>query len=118
MGRGHSNRIFDTRVYQVEFPDGHTQKFAANIIAQNLYSQLGNERRQHLLLDEIIDYEVTDEAFDNNNRFQISHNGNIHPSHPGNYSQTSRKHTPYKLNLLSQGAWRIMLLLDGGYLLP
>jgi hypothetical protein len=33
-----------------------------NIITECLYSQVDNEGRQHLLLDEIIDYQKTAEA--------------------------------------------------------
>ena len=39
MGKSHSDPILDTRVYDVEFPDGTVKEFAANIIAQNMYSQ-------------------------------------------------------------------------------
>jgi hypothetical protein len=73
--------VLQILVYQVEFPDGHTQECSANIVAQNWYSQLDDEGRQHLLLDEIIDFEVSEDAFDNNDRFQVSFNGNIHPIH-------------------------------------
>lgn len=37
-------------------------EFAVNIITECLYSQVDNEGRQHLLLDEIIDYQKTAEA--------------------------------------------------------
>jgi hypothetical protein len=77
VGRGHSNPIFDTRIYPVEFPDGYTQEFSANVIAQNLYSQVDEERNQFLLLDELIDHEKTADAIDENNKFQVSQNGNI-----------------------------------------
>jgi hypothetical protein len=78
VGRGHSNPIFDTRIYQVEFPDGYTREFSTNVIAQNLYSQLDNKGNQFLLLDEIIDHEKTANAIDENNKFQVSQNRNIH----------------------------------------
>jgi hypothetical protein len=37
LGMRHSNPILDTREYQVEFPDGSTVTYAANVIADNLY---------------------------------------------------------------------------------
>jgi hypothetical protein len=46
IGMGHSNPILDTRVYNVQFPDGHVQEFTANVIAQNLYSQLDHSGLQ------------------------------------------------------------------------
>lgn len=56
VGTAHPNPILDTRVYEVEFPDGHTEEYAANIIAQNVYSQVDAEGRRYLLLDEIINH--------------------------------------------------------------
>ncbi len=79
IGKSNTNPIFDTRVYHVKFPDGHTEEFSANVIAECLYSKIGDEGRQHLLLDEIIDYDVSTDAHDENDLFPISHNGNLHP---------------------------------------
>ena len=36
-GTAHLNLILDTRTYEVEFPDGQTAKYSANIIAENMY---------------------------------------------------------------------------------
>jgi hypothetical protein len=44
-----------------------------------LYSQIDNEGRQYVLLQEIIAHKVNDQAIAEENRFQISGNGNIHP---------------------------------------
>jgi hypothetical protein len=38
VGRRNTNPILDTREYEVEFPDGATHMFTANIIAESLYS--------------------------------------------------------------------------------
>ncbi len=43
IGTAHSNPIFDTRLYQVQFPEGQVEEYSANVIAQNLYSQLDSE---------------------------------------------------------------------------
>jgi len=40
IGVGQLNPLLDTRVYEVQFPDGHTEEFAANTIAENIYSQV------------------------------------------------------------------------------
>jgi hypothetical protein len=58
IGIGHSNPFLDTRVYDVQLPDGHTEEFAANTIAENIYSQVDEEGRQHILLQEIIDHKT------------------------------------------------------------
>ncbi len=38
LGKRNSNPILDTREYKVQFPDGATETFAANAIAENMYS--------------------------------------------------------------------------------
>jgi hypothetical protein len=42
-GRRHSNPILDTRKYKVQFPDGATDVFTANIIAESMYSQFDGD---------------------------------------------------------------------------
>jgi hypothetical protein len=56
IGTAHKNPIMDTRIYEVTFPDGHMEEYSANIIAQNLYSQLDDEGHWYQLLDEIVDH--------------------------------------------------------------
>jgi hypothetical protein len=43
LGKANQNPILDTRLYNVEFPDGHTAAYAANIIAENMYAQVDEE---------------------------------------------------------------------------
>ncbi len=69
-----SNPILDTRVYDVQFPDRHTETFAANVIAENIYSQLDSEGNRFLLIDEII-YHCKDHQAINKNEKYIMHNG-------------------------------------------
>jgi hypothetical protein len=56
IGIANNNPILDTRVYEVQFPDGHTEEYAANIISENLYAQVDNEGFYHLVLNEILDH--------------------------------------------------------------
>lgn len=46
IGCAHSNPIIDTRVYKVQFPDGHV-KDAANAIAENIYLQVDEPTYAH-----------------------------------------------------------------------
>jgi hypothetical protein len=62
VGKAHNNPILDTRVYEVQFPDGHLEEYAANVIAESLYSQLDNEGNQFLLLQEIVDHKKDAQA--------------------------------------------------------
>jgi hypothetical protein len=56
IGTQHSNPILDTRIYDVQFPDGHVESYAANIIAENIFAQVDEDGRRFLLLDEIMDH--------------------------------------------------------------
>ena len=39
IGRSHQQPILDTRLYEVEFPEGEVNTYTANVIAENMYSQ-------------------------------------------------------------------------------
>jgi len=54
-----------------------TAEYSPNVIAERLYSQVNNEGNQFLLLDEIIDWKMTDVVKDENVS-KVSQNGNIH----------------------------------------
>jgi hypothetical protein len=52
----HDNPILDSRMYEVEYQDGHKLAMAANAIAQNLFAQVDAEGNRHVLFDKIIDH--------------------------------------------------------------
>jgi hypothetical protein len=56
IGRANSNPILDTRLYEVEFPDGHKAALAANTIAENMFAQTDLEGNRHVLFQEIVDH--------------------------------------------------------------
>jgi len=45
IGRSHNNPLMDSREYWIEFPDGDEEKYAADVIAENLYLQVDSEGR-------------------------------------------------------------------------
>ena len=55
IGRSNKSPFLDTRQYEVEFNDGQKQALTANLIAQNMFSQVNDEGHRHVLLDSIID---------------------------------------------------------------
>jgi len=57
IGKRNLNPILDTREYEVLFPDGSTESYLANAIAENLYSQVDGEGKSFTLLEEIMDHE-------------------------------------------------------------
>ena len=61
IGTYSENPIMNSIVYEVEFPDGELQEYAANILAENMLSQVDDEGHNILLMRDIIDYKK-DEA--------------------------------------------------------
>jgi Reverse transcriptase (RNA-dependent DNA polymerase) len=68
-GKGNTNPILDTREYKVEFPDGEVLEYSANIIAENLYSQIDSEGRRYLLMESILDHKSDASAISKDDEF-------------------------------------------------
>lgn len=81
IGQYNKNPILDTQIYKVTFPDRHSAEYSANTIAKCLYSQTDSEGRQYVLLDDIIDWRKRNDAVEDSDILQISHNENIHRRH-------------------------------------
>jgi hypothetical protein len=62
VGHANKNPILDTRVYQVEFLDGSVNDYAANMLAEALYTQVDADGNRYLLLKEIIGHEKSPTA--------------------------------------------------------
>ena len=56
IGTANENPILDSRMYEVEYADGHKIAMAANAIAENLFAQVDEEGNRHVLFKEIIDH--------------------------------------------------------------
>ena len=54
--------MLDTSEYEVQFDDGSTETFASNIIMENIYTQVDDEGKMFVLMDEIIDHKKDDSA--------------------------------------------------------
>ena len=57
-GMAHRNPLFDTRAPLLEFKDGSVAEYTADIIAENIYSQVDQEGRSFSILQEITDHKV------------------------------------------------------------
>ena len=75
IGRAHDNPILDTRLYEVEYLDGHKASLTANTIAENLFSQVDDEGNRHVLFDAILDHRVDGSELKDEDAFIISSNG-------------------------------------------
>lgn len=56
VGTTHIQPALDMCVYEVNFPDGHSEELAANAIAEALYIQFTLDGNVYVLLDSILDY--------------------------------------------------------------
>jgi hypothetical protein len=58
IGRANNNPILDTRLYEVEYLDGHRAAMSANTIAENMFAQVDQDGHRLILFDEIIGHRV------------------------------------------------------------
>jgi hypothetical protein len=79
MGLAHLNPILNTRLYKVEFPDGSTDAFGANIIAESMYLQIDDEGHSFQLLKEIINHESDGNAVSKDDVYVKEPGGNCTP---------------------------------------
>jgi hypothetical protein len=59
-GEYHDNPILNTIVYDVEFPDGTIKEYAANMIAENMLTQVDADGYTTPLMEGIVDYKKDD----------------------------------------------------------
>ena len=74
----HQNPLMETMDYELEYDDGTPDKYFANIITVNLYSQIDSEGCQFLVSEEITDHRKDDTSIGIADGFTVSHNGNKH----------------------------------------
>jgi hypothetical protein len=55
-GRANANSMLDTRIYEIEFPDGRSDEDTVNVIAENMHAQCDIEDRQYNLMEGIFDH--------------------------------------------------------------
>jgi hypothetical protein len=79
IGRRNSNPILDSRQYQVEFPDGSLDTFTANVIAENLYSQVDSEGRPYQIFKAITDHRSDDRALSIDMAYYTDKHGHSRP---------------------------------------
>ena len=57
IGHANKNINLNTIMYEVEFPDGERAPYAANVIAQEIYTSVDPDGRRDAIIDEIVDYD-------------------------------------------------------------
>ena len=60
IGTANASPLLDTRVYDVQLPDGNVEEFTANEIACNIYADMDEEGHEFRLMDGIVDHRRVD----------------------------------------------------------
>ena len=77
VSRGANNPLLDTREYEVEFIDGSTEAYTANIVTEVMYSQVNEEGNSHVMLNEIINHHKNKAAVSHDDAYVPSRSGHI-----------------------------------------
>jgi len=56
IGLRNSNPILDTREYEVQFGDGSTLEYTANLVAEKMMAQSDPEGNRHMIFKETVDH--------------------------------------------------------------
>ena len=79
IGLRNANPLLDTRQYEVEFADGATDVFTANLIAENLYSQVDEEGNLYSIMSEITDHKSDGSAVRRDDGMEVMIDGSTRP---------------------------------------
>ena len=77
-GEGNYNAMHDKSVCEVEYLDGIMEQLAANIIAENMISQVDSEGHHYQVLTEVTDHNNYDSDIYKLDGFIKSSSGNLH----------------------------------------
>ena len=75
IGTANDNPILDSRLYEIEFSDGHRTSLAANVIAENFFAQVDPEGNRHVLFSEIIDHRTNGQQVHLKDEFVVTKMG-------------------------------------------
>lgn len=75
IGNFNENPLLNTLVYDCEFPDGTIKKYSANIIAENVLSQVDPDGYYSTTMDSILDHKRDGSAVRKQDKYIFSRNG-------------------------------------------
>ena len=61
IGTKNENPILDSRIYELEFPDGRIEEYSVNVLAENLFNMADEDGWDTGLLEEVIDFRSNDD---------------------------------------------------------
>ena len=62
IGRYDENPLLNSMIYEIEFPDGQIKEYAANVLSDNLLSQVDSKGFSSTLLEGIVDFKKDESA--------------------------------------------------------
>ena len=74
-GKSNSNPLLDSREYDVEFIDGSTDAYTANIIAQSMFSQIDDEGHSFSIIQDITDHRKDGSAVPSDDKYYVDGTG-------------------------------------------
>ena len=75
IGTANDSPILDTRLYEVEYLDGHKASLAANAVAENLFAQIDEEGNRYITMESIMFHRVNGAQLSKDEGYIISQNG-------------------------------------------
>ena len=74
-GKYDDNPFLNSMIYEVEFPDGQVKEYAANVIAENMLTQVDAEGYSTTMLKNIIDFKKEENAVSKEDKYVITNTG-------------------------------------------
>jgi hypothetical protein len=74
-----SKNCLKLRLHEVEFPDGMTDTFTANLIAENLYLQVDEEGNSYSIFSEIVDHKSDGTVVSKDDVLEVDKHGQTRP---------------------------------------
>jgi hypothetical protein len=63
------NPMLESRTYEIEFPDGRSDEYTANVIAENMYAQCDTDVNKFNIMDCIIDHKIDGHALERSDMY-------------------------------------------------
>ena len=75
IGTYNSNPMLNTLIYEVEYPDGSLRDYGANVIAENIYSQVDEHGYRQQTLDCIMEHSKDNKAVSKSDKYVTTKSG-------------------------------------------
>ena len=131
IGQRNNNPLLDTRIYDLQFPDGKIEQHTANTIAECIYSDIDDEGHTYTMMNELTNHKKDDTALKADEASYFDRSGKLHnkPTTKGWQIEVDwkdgtsswctlsdiKESYPVRLNMPYRMVWKMNQHLDGGY---